>query len=174
MERLTPNLWAYSAFEGTLNVISTRELDFNLARRSAIIVNRVIGQLFAQTTTTSGHGIDGSLIQELDTDPDNVDIEFAGALRPEGVVLDSSRCFRQLMQFERDTAAGVESHYHTLLQKDWTNEDELKRPISITPLRHHVSTQFGIASAWQAEIAIDYFIVELSLEEIGIINASRR
>lgn len=174
MDRLTPNLWAYSAFAGTAPTLETRELDFNLARRSAVIINRVIGQMFIQVQTTSGHGVALQLIQELDTDPDNIDIEFAGALLPDAVVLDSSRCFRQVIHAERDTAAGVRNSYHTLLQKDWTNDLETKRPISITPLRHHISSDNDISMKCTGEIAIDYFIVELSLIEIGIINASRR
>lgn len=174
MNRLTPNLWAFSAFAGASSLNETRELDFNLARRSAIIVNRVIGQLLEITTTTSGHGVAMGLTQEVDTDPDNLQIEFLNASEPDGVVLDSSRLFRQQMRFDRDTAAGVESHHHTSLQKDWTNEDELKRPISITSLRHNLKAEGDIGFKYWAEINIDYFIVELSLEELGIINASRR
>lgn len=174
MDRLTPNLWAYSTFDGTVSGVETRQLDFNLARRSAVIINRVIGQMFQIVNTTSGHGVAMNLIQELDTDPDNIDVEFQGDMTPDGVVLDSSRCFRQLLNQDRDTAAGVQSPYHTLMEKDWTNELEIKRPISITPLRHHVRSLTDVTVKYQAEIQIDYFIVELSLLEIGIINASRR
>ncbi len=174
MNRLTPNLWAMSAFNAAAGALLTRELDFNLARRSAIIINRVIGQFFYEVNTTSGHEVAYTLIQELDTDPDNVDIEFGGVEEPDGVVLDSSRCFRQVGHLDMDTAAGRESPIHTHMEKDWTNEPEHKRPISITPLRHHFEAVTAIATHFQAELHIDYFIVELTLEEIGIINASRR
>lgn len=174
MNRLTPNLWAYSAFASTTDGVESRELDFNLARRSGLIINRIIGQAFIQTNTTSGHGVAGIIINELDVDPDNTEVEFSGATAPDSAVLDSSRVFRQVAHVERDTAAGVENSYHTVLQKDWSAEVEIKRPISITPLRHHFRYGFEIASFGRAEIAIDYFIVELTLEELGIINASRR
>jgi len=167
-----------SAFNQTLTatvaVVETRQLDFNLARRSAIIVNQVIGQMFLMTNTTSGHGVAMHTIQELDTDPDNINTEFGGSLEPEAVVLDSSRPFRQVIHGERDTAAGVQNPFHTIMKKDWTAESETKRPISITALRHHVSMLSDINAKVFAEIHIDYFIVELTLEEIGIINASRR
>lgn len=174
MNRLTPNLWALSTFQADTAALRTRELDFNLARRSAIIINRVIGQMFQIVNTTSGHGVAMALIQELDTDPDNVDIDFAGDLDPDGVILDSSRCFRHVLHQDRDTAAGAQSPWHSLMEKDWTNEPESKRPISITALRHHLAIATDIAQIYWAELHIDYFIVELSLEEIGIINASRR
>ena len=174
MNRLTPNLWAHSALSAAAGALETRQLDFNLARRSALIINRIIGQMFMVINTTTGHDATLALIQEVDTDPDNIDVEFAGAVIPDGVVLDSSRCFRHVGHVDRDTAAGVEGSYHTLLQKDWTNESENKRPISITPIRHHALFNQTIAAFYRTEVAIDYFIVELSLEEIGIINASRR
>ena len=75
---------------------------------------------------------------------------------------------------DRETAAGVESRGHTLLKIEWTNDIEAKRPMSITALRHHVSNGSDIDAIIYAELHINYFIVELSLEEIGIINASRR
>lgn len=174
MNRLTPNLWAVSAFAAEATGVDTRQLDFNLARRSAIIINRVIGQFFYQVNTTSGHDLGATLIQELDTDPDNITTEFGGALVPDAVVLDSSRCFRQVGQFDIDTAAGRESPIHTHMEKDWGSLSESKRPISITPLRHHFQVLQTIAIHYQAELHIDYFIVELTLEEIGILNASRR
>lgn len=174
MERLTPNLWAYSSFNGDSNGVTSRELDFNMARRSAIIINRIISQMFLVYNTTTGHGVDSVMIQELDVDPDNTDVEFGGTPLPEDVVLDSSRCLRHVNHSDRDTAAGVESTVHSLLIKDFSSEDERKRPISITPLRHHLRNQSALAHFYRGELNIDYFIVELTLEEIGIINASRR
>lgn len=174
MNRLTPNLFLHSAFTGSASAVETRELDFNLARRSAIIINRIISQLFMTTNTTSGHSVDADLIQEVDLDPDNVDVEFAGSLQPDAVVIDSSRAFRHVHHSDRDTAAGVESTTHSLLQKDFTQDPERQRPISITNIRHHIRNRNTLASFYFGEINMDYFIVELSLEEIGILNASRR
>ncbi len=174
MDRLTPNLWAFSAFFIAATATQSRELDFNLARRSGIIINKIVSQMFMLTNVTSGHSVDMGMVQELDTDPDNIATEFAGSLIPVGAVLDSSRMIRHRLNADRDTAAGVESTYHTELIKDWTNEPESKRPISITPIRHHLNVANTLAFLAYGEINIDYFIVELSLEEIGIINASRR
>ena len=174
MDRLTPNLWAISAFTSTPALLETRQLDFNLARRSALVINRIIGQMWMVINTTSGHGVAMGAVQEMDTDPDNVQVEFGATVDPDDFVRDSSRPFRQVLHHDRDTATGSQSPFHTLMEKDWTNEDEIKRPISITPMRHHFRTEADIAAFAWAELHIDYFIVELSLLELGIINASRR
>ena len=174
MIRLTPNLWAISAFQSTAAGVETRQLDFNLARRSALVINKIIGQMHYIVNATSGHSVDMFYIQELDTDPDNVDVEFAPNVTPDDVVLDSSRPFRQKIQQDRDTAAGVTNPTDTTLIKDWTNEPEHKRPISITSVRHHFRVAGTVTFLAFAELHIDYYIVELTLEEIGIINASRR
>ena len=130
--------------------------------------------MFLTVNTTSGHGVTMDAFQELDTDPDNVDVEFGGLILPDAVVLDSSRPFRHVIHMDRDTAAGVQSPFHTLMVKDFADLDESKRPISITPLRHHIRTLGDIAYFARAELHIDYFIVELELDELGILNASRR
>ena len=174
MNRLTPELWAHSSFNGASDALETRELDFNLARRSAVVINRIVGQLFLFPDTTTGFDVLLAVIQELDVDPDNVDVEFAGATIPEGVVLDSSRVFRQVQHGAWDTAAGPNSTPNSILVKDWTHLPMNERPISITSLRHHVTCQATISNIYNAEINVDYFIVELNLEELGILNASRR
>lgn len=174
MIRLTPELWAHSAFDGDSDELETRELDFNLARRSGIVINRIVGQLFIWPDTTTGFDILLGIVQEVDVDPDNVDIEFAGVVAADGVVLDSSRVFRQVQHGSWDTAAGVSRGLTTILEKDWTRLPLHERPISITSLRHHMSSVATISCSVHGEVNIDYQIVELSLEELGIINASRR
>lgn len=174
MNRLTPELWAYSAFSGESDSTETRELDFNLARRSAVIINRIVGFVYISPDTTTGFEPGGRIAQEVDTDPDNLITEFLGGEFPDDVVLDSSRPFRQRLQVTWDTAAGPTYGGTNVLVKDWTNLPVEQRPISITALRHHVDVVATISNTYAAEVNIDYFIVELSLLEIGIINASRR
>lgn len=175
MIRLTPELWLHSAFDGDTDAAETRELDLNLARRSGIVINRIVGQLNVGPDTTTGFDIIRAMVQEVDVDPDNVAIEFAGVMLPDGVVADSSRCFRQVYgPAAWDTAAGPVNNPTTILVKDWSHMPMTERPISITSLRHHVEAVATISNIFHAEVNIDYIIVELSLEELGIINASRR
>ena len=175
MNRLTPELWLHSAFEGDSDEVETRELDFNLARRSAVVINRIVGQMNITADTTTGFDVLRAMYQEVDMDPDNVTTEFAGVTDPDGVVVDSSRVFRQVFPLAAwDTAAGAVSSPHTLLVKDWTSLPITERPISITNLRHHINSVGSISNSSHSEVNIDYYIVELSLQEIGILNASRR
>jgi len=174
MQKLTPELWLHSAFDGDTNGLETRELDFNLARRSAVVINHILGQMSMHADVTSGFEINGVAMQEVDVDPDNVTTEFAGDVAPDAVVIDSSRVFRQIQHLAWDTAAGVTNTPNNILQRDWTALSDNKKPISITNIRHHIQSQATVSFAYQAEIHIAYFIVELSLEEIGILNASRR
>lgn len=174
MIRLTPELWLHSALDGDSSAIETRELDFNLARRSGVVINRIVGQMTHAPDVTSGFEIIGAMIQEIDVDPDNVDIEFAGADEPDGVVVDSSRVFRQVNHITWDTAAGVTNATQGQLIKSWQNLPMEQRPVSMTNLRHHAVGNAALSFHYHAEVNIDYFIVELSLTEIGILNASRR
>ncbi len=174
MIRLTPELWLHSAFEGDSDATESRELDFNLSRRSGVMINHILGQMFLAPDTTTGFDVTAMVAQEVDVDPDNTLVEFAGVPEPDDVVVDSSRVFRQVAHPIWDTAAGIARQYNTILQRDWTNLPENLRPISITSLRHHVKALGGISNIYHVEIHIAYFIVELTLEELGIINASRR
>lgn len=175
MIRLTPELWLHSAFDGDSDATETRELDFNLARRSGVVINRIVGQMFLHVDTLTGNEASGEICQEVDVDPDNVTIEFAGVLRVDDVVIDSSRVFRQIEHNDRDTATGGGSQgCNPQLIKDWTNLPMNERPISITNIRHHVKAAAAISNLYHVEVNIDYIIVELTLEELGIINASRR
>lgn len=176
MRRLTPELWAHSAFSGDTTLVETRILDFNLARRSGIVINRIVGQMFQNPDTLTGNEINAAVAQEVDVDPDNTTTEFLGVvLSPDAVVLDSSRVFRQVQHFSRDTATGGAMTGHTKLVKDWSHLPMNERPISITPLRHHVNAAtVSLSYVMHAEVNIDYYIVELDLDELGLLNASRR
>ncbi|GAI85759.1 unnamed protein product, partial [marine sediment metagenome] len=161
--------------ESTTGAVNeTRVLDFNLARRSAVVINRIIGQVEMHPDVTSGLELSACLINEVDLDPDNVEVEFANAENPDAVVVDSSRAFRQLHRHNFDTAAGLSHESIPLLKKDWHMIPVAERPISITNLRHTMMVIAALSQVYHVEVEIDYFIVELSLVEIGILNASRR
>lgn len=178
MDRLTPELHLISAFDGdsaTGLVVESRELDFNLARRSGVVINRIVSQIGMHTDTTSGHDVLSTGIQELDLDPDNVAVEFGtDGHDADDVVIDSSRVLRHIMQPAVETAAGVAEVTHTIMGKDWHHVPPNERPISITNLRHHFGSIATISQYYHVELHVDYFIVELELREIGILNASRR
>lgn len=175
MNQLTPELWLYSRFVGVSDGAESRELDFNLARRSAVVINHIDSSLFVYPDVTSGFEVAGDLVQEVDLDPDNVIIEFAGVTRPDDVVMDSSRTLRHVQHFGWDTAGGVgHTDLKALMQLDWTHQSWAERPISITNIRHHIEAAGGLSLTYVGEIRIAYFLVELSLNEIGILTASRR
>lgn len=178
MDRLTPELHLISTFDGDTTagvVASTRELDFNLARRSGVIINRVQSQITIGADTTSGLEILGAFVNELDLDPDNVAALFGANFNDtEDVVVDSSRAFRHIIKSSFDTAAGLAHPAHTFMDKDWHHVPAVERPISITNLRHHIGVVATVSMFYHIELHVDYFIVELELREIGILNASRR
>ena len=180
MDRLTPELWAISSLASAAvggAALETRELDFNLARRSAVVINQVRGMLSLMAGTTTGFDPAAAAVQELDMDPDNVDIQFGagiGGILHDDVELDSSRVFRQVHARAWDTAAGATGSPGDHVKMDWTNLPMEQRPISITNMRHHLRMNSTINNWYWGELYIKYFIVELSLLELGILNATRR
>lgn len=177
MDRLTPELWAHSFITTPpgIDVTESRELDFNLARRSAVVINQIRGEIVMMPGTTSGFSPTSGAVQELDVDPDNVAPLFnALGPFPDDFELDSSRVFRHLMGFSFDTAAGAVSPGHGYQQMDWTNLPLEQRPISITNMRHHFRHFSSIDFSSHGALHIKYLIVELSLLELGILNATRR
>lgn len=178
MRRLTPELFCLSAFDGVIaggDTLETRPLDFNLSRRSAIVINQIVGQMHIGPAVAADHF--SSMCQELDVAPDNVNI-WEGTPTPDAIQYDSSRVFRQLNALWVSIVATVSMAgvFNWELTKDWHNVPIEMRPISITNMRHHVNAVSGPASAdsYHAELHIYYAIYELSLDELGIINASRR
>ena len=170
MIKLTPELYCLSSFSAAAAGIETRELNFNLARRSGIIINSIYGVIEIWTDNAVANQY---IAQELDLDPDNVDVWEASA-NPDAFVYDSSRLFRQvaLAATMEATLIGV---YHTdsQLVRDWTHLPLEQRPISITSVRHHLRC-IGDVQGYHGLLHIAYHIIELSLTELGIINASRR
>ena len=175
MIRITPELYLHSALDGDSTENLSRELDFNLARRSAVIINRIVSQMFVHVDVLTGNEIAAIGIQEVDLDPDNAFPEFGGVAEPNAVVIDSSRVLRHYAHTDRDTATGGGSQgTHPLLVKDWANVPDNMKPISITNIRHHLVANAALSNILHGEINIDYFIAELSLSELGLLNASRR
>ena len=175
MRRLTPELWLHSAFDGESPLLETRELDFNLARRSAVVIVRIVSQMFLHVDVLTGNEDAGTLIQEVDMDPDNVTIEVGGSPVADALVVDSSRVLRHILYNDRDTATGGGSQGNNpLLIKDWSHVPDEMKPMSITNMRHHLLSDAAISNVQHGSVNIDYFIAELTLEELGILNASRR
>jgi len=171
MNRLTPELFCISSFDGAAAGLETRELDFNLSRRSGIVINQIRGVLQQAPAAADGAFY---CCQELDLDPDNVDI-WGSSPTHEGIEYDSSRVFRQIVHgVVNMTTAAWAFLGNTHEKMDWTSLPMSERPISITSLRHHCESVSVQTCSYHAELYIKYFIVELTLEELGIINASRR
>ena len=174
MIRLTPELTCLSGFLAAAAAIETRQLDFNLARREAVIINRIIGQLNVLPIAVTG---DGQIVQELDRAPDNVGIWGSPTVIVDEVEYDSSRIFRQqFMCYSNITVAtqGLSHYGNPNLQIDFTHQPMNERPISITPYRHNVCYVGGSMGAVQSLLQIQYIIVELTLAELGLVNATRR
>lgn len=177
MRILTPELWAYSVLSSSdvAAVVETRELDFSLARRSAIVISQIEGFLHIGDYTTVGHNNPIAVTQEVDLDPDNVDVWLGDVFPIDDSEIDSSRCFRQHKMYNADTAAGMTESADSQKLVDWRPNTMQDRPISTRNIRHHLRTDpQGGNCTYQGEVCIRYFIVELSLAELGYINASRR
>lgn len=177
MKILTPELWLYSVLSGSdlASTLETRELDFSLARRSAIVINQIEGFLHIGEFTTTGHNNPLAIVQEVDLDPDNVDVWLSAAFPIDASEVDSSRCFRQSKIYNSDTATGMTEASDSHKVVDWRPNTLVDRPISTRNIRHHVQADVLSGDCtYQAEICVRYFIVELSLAELGYINASRR
>lgn len=178
MRILTPELWAYSVMSASDvgAVVETRELDFSLARRSAVVISQIEGFLHVGNYTTVDHSNPASIVQEVDLDPDNINVWLAAAFPLDDSEIDSSRCFRQMKIYNADTAAGLSEAADSQKLVDWRPNTMQDRPITTRNIRHHLHT--GVAGGgnltYQAEVCIRYFIVELTLSELGYINASRR
>lgn len=177
MQILTPELFCHSAFnfDALADINETRELDFNLARRSAVLINKITGFMIIGADTTTG--LEDPSIQaqqEVDLDPDNDDI-WTEALPIEDYEIDSSRIFMQICGGSFDTAAGaVSTTAVTPSVEDWTNQPYHERPVSTTNLRHHYRVEGTIAKNGYVLVVIRYHVVELTLGELGYVSASRR
>ncbi len=173
MQRLTPELTCMSGFLSAAPGQETRELDFNLARRSGVLINHIIGLANVIPLAVTG---DGQITQELDLAPDNVTIweQLPG---PDAVDYDSSRIFRQTAFSYVNIAVatqGLSVSNNQVLKRDWSHLPMNERPISMTSMRHNVQTTGIGAGAFETLMIISYVIVEMNLTEIGVLNASRR
>jgi hypothetical protein len=173
MIRLTPELQAISMLAGISTVADldtfTRQIDFNLSRRSGVVINSVESTLLGTATAIAGVSF---LAQELDLDPDNDEIQWN---TPTGTQLesDSSRVIRHVAQTVALTAENCINTFYS--KASWLAAPLNERPLSITPVRHHLAIASGIeGNSVDGTLLIRYVIVELTLNELGIINASRR
>jgi len=161
---LTPELYCRSQLTDIgigSNIDAFAQLDFNLSRRTGILINEVIGEigLLAQVAVGAGQ-----ILQQLDLDPDNEVVEMPANT----VITDSSRPFSQMMQYQVATTE-VTTHVK------WRAMPMHERPISITNLVHEVQGGWGTRTdTFTAALSIYYQIVELTLAELGMLNASRR
>ncbi len=77
MIRLTPELQVISMLAGLSTVAAidtfTRQLDFNLSRRSGVVINSVESTLLGTAVAVAGVSFLG---QELDLDPDNIELQW--------------------------------------------------------------------------------------------------
>jgi len=180
MRLLTPELMCLSALQ-TISVagiaVSTRQLDFNLSRRSGILINQILStMLLSHIGGTSPTQYLTTHVQELDLDPDNVTI-WQNNSTPVAVEYDSSRLLRHLEGGSINIVTDLTyvDTPRTHLQKDWHATPLERRPLSITAMRHHLYVGSNEAdSVVDGLLMIWYHIVELTLEELGILNASRR
>ncbi|KKL79981.1 hypothetical protein LCGC14_2009380 [marine sediment metagenome] len=182
MIRLTKELVAMSFLQGLGAVALSNELDFNLARRSGLLINHISSQITSQTILAIVGNITNYVAQEVDLDPDNIDVQ-TGAVSPASVVeTDSSRVMRHQAAFQQesqitgtDGGAGFTTPFQQNLEIDFRMMPLEERPISITSLRHNMRlTTAGTSGTIGGLIVMRYIIVELSLQELGIINAGRR
>lgn len=167
---LTPELVARSfltAIGAGVVVDESQALDFNLARRTGVVINEVIGEVAVLAQAAAGAG---QILQQLDLDPDNVIVDLPGDGVPE---LDVSRIFSQLVQYQFATAEiNITTDRHKLSWRDFPMH---QRPISITNLVHEVQGGWAARTdTYTCVLSIHYQVVELSLPELGMLNASRR
>ncbi|MBA7582724.1 hypothetical protein ES708_24661 [subsurface metagenome] len=166
---LTPELYCRSQLTGDgigATLDSFAQLDFNLSRRTGVVINEVIGEIALLAQVAVGAG---QILQQLDLDPDNEVVEMPGNT----VITDSSRPFSQMMQYQ--VATTEVSTHQSLLQVKWRAMPMHERPISITNLVHEVQGGWGTRTdTFTAVLSIYYQIVELTLAELGMLNASRR
>ena len=166
---LTPELYCRSQLTDIgvgVNIDAFAQLDFNLSRRTGILINEVIGEIALLAQVAVGAG---QILQQLDLDPDNEVVE----LPANTVITDSSRPFSQIMQYQISTAEA--SVHSSVIQEKWRAMPMHERPISITNLVHEVQGGWGARTdTFTCVLTIYYQIVELTLAELGMLNASRR
>ncbi|KKL75221.1 hypothetical protein LCGC14_2057050 [marine sediment metagenome] len=173
MNRLTKELTALSNLLVTAPGVESTVLDFNLARRSGVVINR-IDSLMNIDVAAGDITIDAA--QEVDLDPDNTDVWTGAVLLADNLDMDSSRLIRHRFQsISRNGTAEAVTYPQAWMWHDYTNLALEERPLSITNLRHHLRLVQTIGSGdINGLVIVTYVIVELTLQELGIVNAGRR
>ncbi len=182
MEVLTKELMLMSFIQDSGAIVASQELTFNLARRSGVVINAITSQIMAGGIEVLEGFIHQSAVQEVDLDPDNIDVQQGSTAPTTSLIMDSSRVFRHQAIFQQllevigvDAGGGLATELASELSHDFRVLPLNQRPISITNLRHHFrTTTAGTPGIITGLIQVRYQIVELTLQELGIINAGRR
>ncbi|KKL81202.1 hypothetical protein LCGC14_1997150 [marine sediment metagenome] len=182
MEVLTKELMLMSFLQGSGASADSAELTFNLARRSGVVVNQITSQIMVGTILAIEGSIQNTVAQEVDLDPDNIDVQEGNTTPADVVIMDSSRIFRhqaifqqKFLEFGTNAGGGFGTEWVSRMDTDFRMLPLNQRPISITNLRHHYRrTTDGTSGIITGLITLRYQIVELTLQELGIINAGRR
>ncbi|KKL76939.1 hypothetical protein LCGC14_2039930, partial [marine sediment metagenome] len=143
MQRLTPELTLFSSLQVLPGVTESQELDFNLARRSGVVINSISSQIHSQVIGDVTH-LD-RMVQEIDLDPDNILILNDSVLLGDLLVIDSSRLIRHRADFTGEL--GFSTNPNPQLEMDYRMLPPEQRPISITNLRHNAEYQQSGATA---------------------------
>lgn len=172
MIRLTNELVLLSSLLASA-AVDSQELTFNLARRSGVVINQIYSEV--NSLVGSGDTLDDAA-QEVDLDPDNVDVFGGATFLGDQLVMDTSRLMRHShIYISRNGVAEAATPPVSRVIMEFRNLRLEERPISITNLRHHLRHTRTIGSgAVEGHIIMRYIIVELTLLELGILNASRR
>ena len=182
MQRLTPELMLMSSINISADSVESAELTFNLARRSGVVIDSIHSEIVPMVADLPLAVFD-HLAQEVDMDPDNVDVLTGAAILPDNVVMDTSRLLRHDLSFLSvndvvgvDGGYGLQTPMESRMVMDFRMLPIEQRPISITNLRHNfrMAVSGGANGLYVGLISLRYIIVELTLEELGVINASRR
>ncbi len=173
MQRLTKELTLMSSLLVAATLVESQELDFNLARRSGVVINSIDSLI--RPMVTSGDVAD-EYAQEVDLDPDQNNLWQGTPLLGDDLDMDSSRLIRHEWTFiSRNGTAEAVSTPCSIMQQDYRRLPLEERPLSITNLRHNAGLLRTTGSgSYSGLFVIKYIIVELTLNELGIINAGRR
>lgn len=177
MRILTPELVAHSEADASISAgfqgQESRELDFDLSRRTAIIINGCEAQIYTCQLAEVECMV---VVNELDLDPDNTDI-MGGAPATFEDVIDSTRLLRQVAAIADNTTNGLAHDVGGFQYRlDFTNRRIGERPITHSNIRHHIHSFAGgtVTVECFGFLTIRYQIVELTDAEMGLVAVLRR
>lgn len=150
----------------------TRSLDFDFGAREGAVINRVeITQICDSVASDSAQQI----YTALSMDPDDT-AELATTLATDGVDMDSNilAVLMSLFHTRTDDGAGggpgFQSHHSRVW--DWTHRHPAERPLIVRNLL--MMSDQSETDTVDHICVVRYQLVQLSLNELGYINATRR